>query len=68
VLAEWASGRGFPRAIDPAGLVLPRRSVGRPHQRRDREAAGPASLETREQRPDAVVQGPLDVARDDGGE
>ncbi len=64
VVAERPARRSFPSTSEPAGLVLPRRSVAGPHQRRDREAAGAPFLQRREPCPEAVVERSLDVAGD----
>ena len=67
VVTERAAPGGLPRPDKPSLWVLTRPLVGRPEQGGDREAARPALLETREGGPDAVVEGLLDVAGDDGG-
>ncbi len=65
VVTERSARCRLPRALEPRPLVLSSRSVGRAHQRGDREPSGPALLQSREARPDLVVEGSFDVAGDD---
>ena len=67
VVAERAARRGLVRTTEPRlVVVLAGVRVRRPHQRRDREAAGAPLLQRRERRPDAVVERPFDVTGDHG--
>src|SRR2546430_15575785 len=63
VEAEGAAGEGLARPLQPERLVLSLRR--RPHERRDREAAGTAFLESGKVPPRLVVERPLHMARDD---
>ena len=65
VVPERTAGSCFLCARDPGDLVFTRRGIGRPHQRGNREPSGPALLQSREARPDLVVEGSFDVAGDD---
>ena len=52
-------------ALEPPDAVLAGRGIGRPHERSNRESAGSPAAQSRQRGPAAVVQGSLDVARDD---
>src|SRR5439155_2639194 len=66
VVAERPELGGAARPLEPARLVLARLGVGRAHERRDPEPARPGRLQRFESLPDAVVERPFDVARNDG--
>jgi 2-polyprenyl-3-methyl-5-hydroxy-6-metoxy-1,4-benzoquinol methylase len=66
VVTKRPKGGGLTRPREPEQLVLAGGRVGWAEQRRDLEAAGPPGLQARKGRPGAIVQGPFDVARDDG--
>jgi Dolichyl-phosphate-mannose-protein mannosyltransferase len=65
VETEWAARRRLECAGEPERFVFSGRTVGRTQQRSDPKSAGPARLQTREQRPGTIVERTLDVTRDD---
>src|SRR5438105_2503560 len=63
VQAEGTPGLSLPGPTEPDGLVL---SASRwPHQRRDREPAGPTLLKRCEALPHGIVERTLHMTRDD---
>ena len=65
VVAERSTARGVSCALRPGALVLTGGRLGRAHERRDRESAGPRLLQRREAGPHTVVERSLNVAGHD---